>query len=162
MSLLSRFLSVAVSSAVFFCPVPRATSEPLSINQLLDIRHPSDPVWSPDGKHIVYLWDRCDVVNLYLADASGGTQPRALTHFSEGRVANVFWSHDGGSVYFVRSGKLWNASTPGENRQLPGKCPTGLSRSSQLRMEPESPLAFRTERAAVMPSSCVFSQLTQL
>jgi dipeptidyl aminopeptidase/acylaminoacyl peptidase len=125
MSLLSRSLSIAVSAAVFFCPVPRASSEPLSINQLLDIRHPSNPVWSPDGKHIVYLWDRCDVVNLYLADASGGTQPRALTHFSAGKIANVFWSHDGGSVYFVQGGKLWNAPITGGEPAIAWEIPDG-------------------------------------
>ncbi len=111
---LSRSLFVAVSAAVLFSAVPRATSEPLSISQLLDIRHPSNPLWSPDGRHIVYLWDRCDIVNLYLVDANGGTQPRALTHFSEGKVANVFWSHDGSSVYFVQSGKLWKVPISGE------------------------------------------------
>jgi len=26
----------------------------LTIEQLIDIKHPSDPLWSPDGKHVVF------------------------------------------------------------------------------------------------------------
>ena len=105
---LYRFRFVVVSAVILLMPASRAVTEPLTISQLLDIRHPSEPVWSPDGRHIAYLWDRCDVVNLYLADPVSGVQPRALTHFEEGKVANAFWSHDGNSVYFTHGDKLWN------------------------------------------------------
>ncbi len=107
MSSLSRFLLVALAATAFLPSLSTAAAEPFGIPQLLDIRHPSDPVWSPDGRHVAYLWDRCDIVNLYLADPSGSSAPRALTHFLDGKVSNAFWSHDGASIYFIQSGKLW-------------------------------------------------------
>lgn len=131
---ISRSLFVVLSAAVLFNPIPRATSEPLSIGQLLDIRHPSNPLWSPDGRHIVYLWDRCDVVNLYLVDASSGAEPHALTHFSDGKVSGVFWSHDGSSVYFVRSGKLWNVPISGGEPAVAWAMPGG---TQALRPSPD-------------------------
>src|SRR5580692_6975205 len=104
---------LAIIAAVPLALGSSAVAAPLTIEQLFDIRHPSNPVWSPDGKYIAYLWDRCDVANLYLADATGGAQPRALTHFDAGKVANIFWSPDGKSVYFVQGGKLWSVATMG-------------------------------------------------
>jgi cell division topological specificity factor len=35
---------------------PRGASR-LTIEQLIDIRHPSSPVWSPDGRHVAYVVD---------------------------------------------------------------------------------------------------------
>ena len=43
----------------------------LSIEQLIEIKHPSDPAWSPDSKHVVFTWDRADIKNLYVANADG-------------------------------------------------------------------------------------------
>ena len=107
-----RFRSV-VAAAIMLVLNLSVFAAPLTIQQLLDIRHPSDPVWSPDGKHIAYLWDRCDVVNLYLADSTVRTQSHPLTNFAEGKVTNVFWSNDGNSVYFAHGGKLWKAYAAG-------------------------------------------------
>src|SRR5690348_18254752 len=56
-------------------------SKRLSIEQLMDIKHPSDPVWSPDGSRVAFLWDRAGVTNLYLAGAEGSTEPVPLTKF---------------------------------------------------------------------------------
>jgi dipeptidyl aminopeptidase/acylaminoacyl peptidase len=143
--MLSRFRVVVVVAAALFNPIWRAASEPLSISQLLDIRHPSDPVWSPDGKHIAYLWDRCDIVNLYLADPGGAEPPRALTHFADGKVTNVFWSHDGGSIYFVQSGKLWNVPITGGEPEVIWAMPDG---TDALEPSPD-----RTQLAAAIPDS---------
>ena len=47
------------------------SAHPLTIENLIDIKHPSNPLWSPDGKRIAFLWDRADIVNLYLVNADG-------------------------------------------------------------------------------------------
>lgn len=121
-----RFLLVLIC-AVGLAPGWNLQASPLRIDQLLEIRHPSDPVWSPDGKHIVYLWDRCDVVNLFVVAAKGDDQPRALTHFAEGKVANIFWSQDGNSVYFVQGGKLWSVPTTGGEATVVWAMPDGAN-----------------------------------
>ena len=64
----------------------------LTIEQLIDIKHPSDPIWSPDGKLVAFVWDRAGVANLYIANADGSGQPKPLTTFSEGQVGGAFWS----------------------------------------------------------------------
>ena len=43
----------------------------LTIEQLIDIKHPSEPIWSPDGKLVAFVWDRAGVANLYVANADG-------------------------------------------------------------------------------------------
>ena len=85
----------------------------LTIEQLIEIKHPSHPVWSPDGKHVAFLWDRADVVNLYVTDAAGSGKPVALTSFPGGKIGDVFWSKAGDTVYFSREGDLWRASVSG-------------------------------------------------
>ncbi len=90
-----------------------ARKSPLTIEQLIDITHPSDPVWSPDNKRVVFTWDRADIRNLYIANADGSGAPVALTSFPEGGVADAFWSEDGESVYFVHEADLWKVPAAG-------------------------------------------------
>ncbi|PYQ90427.1 MAG: hypothetical protein DMG03_00625 [Acidobacteria bacterium] len=77
-------LFVAAAS-LLFVPQQPPTSQRLAIEQLIDIRHPSSPSWSPDGAHLAYLSER------------GG----------------FFWSADGSRVYFPRAGDLWQAPIAG-------------------------------------------------
>jgi dipeptidyl aminopeptidase/acylaminoacyl peptidase len=85
----------------------------LTIEQLIEIRHPSEPIWSPDGKRVAFVWDRADVKNLFVANADGSGKPIPITSFPEGGVANAFWSEDGESVYFEHESDLWKASASG-------------------------------------------------
>jgi dipeptidyl aminopeptidase/acylaminoacyl peptidase len=113
MSMALRFLISAVFTAVAFLPSHQAAAAPLTIKQLLDIRHPSNPIWSPDNKRLAYLSDRCDVVNLYVVNADGTGSPRPLTRFADSKVVDPFWSADGSSLYFVEGGKLWIVNAEG-------------------------------------------------
>jgi dipeptidyl aminopeptidase/acylaminoacyl peptidase len=92
---------------------PSQTAGRLTIEQLIDIKHPSIPVWSPDGQRVAFLWDRADVVNLYVVNSDGRSQPLALTSFPDGRVGDVFWSRDSQTVYFSRGGDLWQVEVKG-------------------------------------------------
>jgi len=85
----------------------------LTIEQLIDIKHPSDPIWSPDGKGVAFVWDRAGVANLYIANADGAGTPKPLTMFSEGQVNGAFWSADGDIVYFPHDGDLWQVAATG-------------------------------------------------
>jgi len=127
MMTLSRFLTVfPLALLVWFAALP-ARAGRLTIDQLLNIRHPSNPVWSPDGTQVAYLWDRCDVVNLYVAKADGRGEPQALTHLSAGKVGDPFWSADGSSVYFVQAGGLWKASASGGEPTQVWALPSGTA-----------------------------------
>src|SRR5256885_562061 len=110
-----RIVLVAICT-LFFSGGLQAQSQTksrLSIEQLIDIKHPSNPVWSPDGKRVAFVWDRAGVANLYVAPADGGGQPTALTSFPEGQVDEMFWSRDSQSLYFPHEGDLWQVSVSG-------------------------------------------------
>ena len=104
--------------SLFFCAgdshaqAPASASR-LTIEQLINIKHPSDPAWSPDGKHIAFIWDRADVRNLYVASADGKGQPVQLTSFPEGNVNDFFWSKDSSALYFPHQGELWQVPVSG-------------------------------------------------
>ncbi len=85
----------------------------LTIEQLIEIKHPSNPIWSPDSKHVAFVWDRAGVANLYVANADGQGEPRELTSFPEGQVESAFWSYDGQTLYFSHEGNLWQISVAG-------------------------------------------------
>jgi dipeptidyl aminopeptidase/acylaminoacyl peptidase len=85
----------------------------LTIEQLIDIKHPSDPLWSPDGKLVAFVWDRAGVANLYIANSDGSGQPKPLTAFTQGQVEGAFWSEDSDLVYFPHDGDLWQVAISG-------------------------------------------------
>jgi dipeptidyl aminopeptidase/acylaminoacyl peptidase len=103
-------LSACAASAV----EPPAAARRLSIEQLIDIKHPSDPIWSPDGTRVAFTWDRAGVSNLYVADAGGGpAAPKQLTAYPSGAPAGAFWSRDSQTIYFSRGGDLWHVGIAG-------------------------------------------------
>jgi dipeptidyl aminopeptidase/acylaminoacyl peptidase len=91
-------------------PAPRAGA--LTIDHLVDIKHPSSPVWSPDGRHVVFIWERAGLPNLWIAAADGGS-PRALTSFTDGQVGGVAWTNDSRAVLFSRGGDAWRIAIGG-------------------------------------------------
>jgi dipeptidyl aminopeptidase/acylaminoacyl peptidase len=88
----------------------------LTIEQLIDIRHPSSPMWSPDGRHVVFLWERAGVAKIYVADAaiSGAlaAAPRELSAAGT-QLNGAFWSTDGRVLMVAKNGDLWRVPIDG-------------------------------------------------
>lgn len=90
----------------------------LTIDALLDIRHPSNPVWSRDSRWIAFLWERAGVSNLWVVPADGSAKPVALTTDGE-PVAGLFWTSDSKAVGFLRGGSLMRVSIDGRQPPAP-------------------------------------------
>jgi dipeptidyl aminopeptidase/acylaminoacyl peptidase len=88
----------------------------LTIDQLIDIRHPSSPMWSPDGRHIVFVWERAGVARIHVADAaiSGALAdaPRELSAAGS-QLNGAFWSGDGRALMVAKNGDLWRVPIDG-------------------------------------------------
>ena len=104
-----------------------ASKSRLTIEQLIEIKHPSNPVWSPDGKRVAFIWDRADIRNLCVASSDGKGSPLQLTSFPDGNVHGFFWNEDSDVLYFPHEGDLWQvpisggAPKPVWNRPDPGR-----------------------------------------
>src|SRR5215468_11103409 len=101
-------LAICAGLAVHAASQPPAAARALSIEQLIDIRHPSNPMWSPDGRHVVFVWDRAGVSNVYVVDLSAAGQaapPRGLAA-AGAQLGGAFWSADGRALLVPRSGDL--------------------------------------------------------
>ena len=44
----------------------------LTLDSLLDIRHPSAPAFSPDGSVLAFVWERASVQNIYAVGVLSG------------------------------------------------------------------------------------------
>jgi dipeptidyl aminopeptidase/acylaminoacyl peptidase len=124
----TRFIvGIVVLLAEFCLGQAIVKGAPLTIERLIDIKHPSNPVWAPNGKYVAFIWDRAGVSNLYLASSSGGGQPVPLTSFPEGGVEQIFWSQDSQTVYFARGGDLWQVAVSGGAPKTVWTAPIGES-----------------------------------
>jgi dipeptidyl aminopeptidase/acylaminoacyl peptidase len=114
---------VTVASASLYAlrtpSLQSAAARPLTIETLIDIQHPSSPVWSPDGRMVAFLSERAGIANIFVAEAPGGPQhaagsrARAVTAFPEGHTGGFFWSADSQRLYFPRQGDLWQVAAAG-------------------------------------------------
>lgn len=115
---MTRVILLLVTAVMTGCAVGSSAlpgpGQRLTIEQLIDIRHPSDPIWSPTGAQIAFLSDRAGVLNLHVSDAAGSAgASRAVTSFDDGIINGAFWSLDGSWLYFVRAGDLWKVAAGG-------------------------------------------------
>jgi dipeptidyl aminopeptidase/acylaminoacyl peptidase len=106
---------LVTSGAVIFMltPIPpTSASGGLTIEQLIDIRHPSTPMWAPDGRHVAFVWDRAGVSAVYIADGLAATAPRELKDAGS-QLAGAFWSADGRALMVPKNGDLWRVPIDG-------------------------------------------------
>ncbi|MGH9862294.1 MAG: protein kinase domain-containing protein, partial [Candidatus Acidiferrales bacterium] len=80
------------------------------------------PVWSPDGRFIIFASDRKGNFDLYQKDSSGAAPEEALLE-SEARERPSSWSSDGRFLAFDRAAPggddLWVLSLTGERKAFP-------------------------------------------
>lgn len=124
-----RALTVAAiagvaASSTFFVLDAREQARPaaaaagrLTIDKLIDIEHPSAPVWSRDSQRIAYMSERVGLANLYVVPADGSAKPAAIT--VDGGATGVFWGADNRTLYFMRGGQLMQASADGKEVAKP-------------------------------------------
>jgi Tol biopolymer transport system component len=71
------------------------------------------PVWSPDGRQVLFTANRKLGMQVYLKNADGSGSEEQLTDFGSLSQANVWdWSRDGKYVLVRRANELWYLSWP--------------------------------------------------
>jgi dipeptidyl aminopeptidase/acylaminoacyl peptidase len=134
-------LRTAVVIAAVVPSVPGAGPQPpagkLTIEALLDIRHPSLPAWSPDGTQIVFVWERAGVGNLFRVEGMHARpgSPQPLTRFDEGHIDSLFWNKDGRTIFFARKGDLWQI--PADGSSPPSRVLTTSESEDEVTMSPD-------------------------
>ncbi len=119
----------------------------LTIDNLLDIRHPSNPVWSRDGRSVAFVWERAGVADLYVVPADASAAPRAVTRDGE-PVGGVFWSADSRTIYFMRGGALMQVPADGTAAPRPV---WGSSPGTRLTPSPDGTLVAYVATNARLP-----------
>src|SRR5438093_1440886 len=109
---LALLVASAASAALAAPPAAAPVRGRLTIDTLIDVKHPPREAWSPDGEQVAFAWDRAGVQTVYVAGSRQGG-PRALTSDASGLVAGLFWSRDSRAVYFERNGDLWRVAATG-------------------------------------------------
>ena len=87
-----------------------------------DAANEQDPVWSPDGRSLVYSAQRKSV-DLMRKDAAGTREAELLLESDEDKYASE-WSHDGKYLLYASQGKdtlwdLWALPMSGEKKPFP-------------------------------------------
>jgi dipeptidyl aminopeptidase/acylaminoacyl peptidase len=111
-------LGIHAQTRVPRAPARLAAASRLTIDDLVDIKHPSGPVWSRDSRQVAFMWERAGVANLYVVPADASRKPIALTTDGE-PVSGVFWSADSTTVCFTRGGTLMQVPADGSQPPRP-------------------------------------------
>ena len=76
--------------------------------------HDRAPVWSPDGKQVLFLSDLSGEEELYLVPQDGSSAPKALTKGNAARLYQPVWSPEGKRVaYSDKEGRLFVVTVDG-------------------------------------------------
>src|SRR5205814_8060698 len=97
-------VAILAAPALALPTAAQRAAAPITIDQLIDIKHPSNPVWSRDSRRVAFTWERAGVANLFVVPADGSAPPLQLT--TDGVPAGYFWSADSQSIEYFRGATL--------------------------------------------------------
>jgi eukaryotic-like serine/threonine-protein kinase len=89
------------------------------------------PVWSPDGTRVVFTSSRGSVFNLYMKEASGAQEEKAICE-SEGDKYPSSWSRDGKTILYMEGPDLKYLTVPEMRSTLFLKATGGTLKSGQF------------------------------
>ncbi len=101
-------------ASAFEVPAQKNPLGSITIDRIADIKYPSAPAWSPDGKTIAFLWDAAGKQDLFISAADG--KPVALTDFPLNPdtlisdIGHFEWSGVG-EIILSKDNQLWSVST---------------------------------------------------
>jgi Tol biopolymer transport system component len=84
------------------------------------------PVWSPDGKRVVFSSSRKQTFDLYLKATDGAQEEKAIEAAPAWDKYPSSWSHDGKYILYTREMELWFLILPDLRDQLFLKPPSAI------------------------------------
>ncbi|MGA7672377.1 MAG: hypothetical protein WBW04_18285, partial [Nitrolancea sp.] len=102
----------------------------ISIDEILAIKHPDPPRWSPDGRWLAWRWDDGGQVSLWVSRSDGSGQKQVSQ--GEASVGAFDWSPDG-RLAFSQDTDIWIAQPNGNH---PSQITRGQSNDSAPRWSP--------------------------
>jgi serine/threonine protein kinase/Tol biopolymer transport system component len=109
----------SAATDVWVYELGRNLGQPLTVNPSADYA----PVWSPDGKQIVFASDRDGRGNLYIKSATGAGAEQLLSKSDEPKTPNDWSSKNGYLIYTVQGSKtkndLWMLPMTGDRTPKP-------------------------------------------
>jgi eukaryotic-like serine/threonine-protein kinase len=103
--------SASQNTDVWTYDLQRESLKRLTFDPAID----SDPMWSPDGRQVLFASSRGHLFRLFVKNADGTEEERALRVEDPGLVADLYpssWSHDGKNIIYAHNTELWVASWP--------------------------------------------------
>jgi len=100
------FLMILGLCFLFFsyaCGVEKG--EELSISQILQIKYLSQPIWSPDGEKIAFIWNDGGVKDIWVVSLSDGKLSKVSQ--SRGEIGRPAWRPDGEELFYVQERVLY-------------------------------------------------------